>query len=555
MIGVYAKPHEAEIVFEFFELFKTPWEFFDKNHFYDVLIVTAEAISAANAKLILIYGAQQNAFDVAEGIETKPSIRSKFLKFEGIDIPLYGNLSAIIGNRRPFLPIQNSNSHAGVELKKSDQRIIRIGYDLFQEVAFLLTNGQPPQNALIPTIELHIAILRNLILNAGLSFVEIPPVPVGYNFITCLTHDIDFIRIRDHKFDHTMWGFLYRATIGTLINVLKNRRDWKDLYQNWKAVVILPLVYLGLCRDFWFKFDRYMELEENVAARSTFFFIPFKNRMGEKIPGKGTEWRAAKYDVMDIQDTVKKLVDKGFEVGVHGIDAWHDIVAASKEKARITDISGKMDVGIRMHWLCFDKDTFQILEEAGFYYDTTFGYNDAVGYRAGTSQVFKPIGVKNIFEMPLNIQDTALFNPKHMSLTKTEAWQLCQDLIEKTSHNGGVLTILWHDRSLSPERLYEDFYIKLLRELKNKKVWFTTATAACKWFKNRRAAKFENVKLDGNIIHIKMRKDNTDAQPPMKLRLYHPDTKQQTAKYIDLPWQGETELSISVSDLKDLKTA
>jgi hypothetical protein len=546
MIGVISKNNEKEIATEFFELFKTPWEFFDKNKTYDVLIVTAEYSGLANAKLVLIYDAKQNAFDIAEGIETKPSIHSKFLKFEGADFSLYGNLSAITGNGRPVLPIENSNSHAGVELEKSDQRIVRIGYSLFDEISFLLSNGQPPQNALSPTLDLHISILRSWILGAGIPVLEIPPVPAGYNFIVCLTHDIDFIRIRDHKFDHTMWGFLYRATIGSLLDVIKSKRNMKELYQNWKAVLMLPLIYLGLCRDFWFKFDRYTELEEKVAARSTFFLIPFKNRMGEKIAGKGAEYRAAKYDVTDIQDTVKKMVDKGFEVGVHGIDAWHDTMAASEEKARIVDISGKTDIGIRMHWLCFDKDTHQILEEAGFSFDSTFGYNDAVGYRAGTSQIFKPIGVKNIFELPLHIQDTALFNPKHLSLTKIEAWQLCQNLIEKTSHNGGVLTILWHDRSLSPERLYEDFYIKLLSELKNKKVWFATATDACMWFKIRRTAKFENVKLDGDVIHIKVSNDKNDTLPSMKLRVYQQNISKQTIKYTDLPWQSETYFSIKV---------
>jgi hypothetical protein len=343
-----------------------------------------------------------------------------------------------------------------------------------------------------------------------------------------------------------MWGFLYRATLGSLLDVAKSKRNLKELYQNWKAVLKLPLVYLGICRDFWFKFDRYMELEEKVDARSTFFLIPFKNKMGEKISGKGSEFRAAKYDVMDIKDTVKKLVDKGFEVGVHGIDAWHNVAAACEEKARIADISGKLDVGIRMHWLCFDKDTFQILEEAGFSYDTTFGYNDAVGYRAGTSQVFKPTCAKNISELPLHIQDVALFNPKHMSLTKIEAWQLCQDLIENASHNGGVLTILWHDRSLSPERLYEDFYIKLLAELKNKKVWFATATDACKWFRIRRTVKFENVKRHGDIIHITVSNYKNDTLPAMKLRVYQPDINMQTISFTDLPWQSESDFSIKV---------
>ena len=555
MIGVHAKKHEAEIVAEFFELFKTPWEFFDKNHSYDVLISTKEDFGAIDAKLVIIYDSSQNPFDSSEGIKTKFISNDKFLQVGDVQIPIYGQLSAITGHGIPLLQILNIVDSSGLEIHRPDQCIIRIGYDLFDEVLFLLSNGQPPENALIPTLDLHISTLRNLILRSSIPLVEIPPVPAGHNFITCLTHDIDFIRIRDHKFDHTMWGFLYRCIVGTLIDVFKGERDWKDLYQNWKAVVTLPFVYLGLLQDFWFQFDRYMEIERAMDARSTFFLIPFKNRVGEKVSGKISQRRASKYDITDIPDVVRKLIDHGFEVGVHGIDSWHNTKAACKEKARIADISGKKDVGIRMHWLCFDKNTFQTLEEAEFSYDSTFGYNDAVGYRAGTAQAFRPIDVKNILELPLNIQDIALFNPKHMSLNKYEAWKRCQDLIEKASSNGGILTILWHDRSLSPERLYEDFYIKLLNELKNKKVWFATAMEACNWFNNRRAAKYGNIEIDENVVHIKMLTDNKDSQPPMKMRIYHPAINHQSTNYIDVPWRGENELSISVSNLKGLKTA
>jgi len=553
MIGVLAKKQETEIVAEFFELFKTPWEFFDKTHDYDVLIVTVNDFSATNARLVIYYSSEQNVFDIQARIKTRPLGKNNFLQVEDGYLPVYGQLSEINGHGQPLYQIIDSEASAGLETKKHDQCIIRIGYDLFQEVAHLLSTGQPPKNALIPALELHISILRKLILYAGITFVEIPPIPAGYNFIVCLTHDIDFIRIRDHKFDHTMLGFLYRAVIGSLIDVLKRKRAVTELYQNWKAVFTLPFIYLGLAADYWFKFDRYMELENNVNAKSTFFVIPFKNKAGQKVTGKYAYRRAAKYDVMDIQDVVKTLINNQFEVGVHGIDAWHDTAAACQERNRIAAISGKKSVGIRMHWLCFDKNTFGTLDEAGFTYDSTFGFNDAVGYRAGTSQAFKPIGTKNIFELPLHIQDTALFNLKHMFLTKTEAWQLCQDLIEKTLVNGGVLTILWHDRSLSPERLYEDFYIKLLSELESKQVWFATANEAINWFKNRRAAKFDNVKLDGNVIHIKMLTYNEDTLPPMKIRIYHPDIKQkssssnqQAVNYIDLAWQGKTDFSVNL---------
>ena len=42
---------------------------------------------------------------------------------------------------------------------------MRVGYDLFAEVRTLLTTGQPSANAAIPALELHIALLRDLIVS------------------------------------------------------------------------------------------------------------------------------------------------------------------------------------------------------------------------------------------------------------------------------------------------------------------------------------------------------------------------------------------------------
>src|SRR5438876_5215843 len=106
-------------------------------------------------------------------------------------------------------------------------------------------------------MEMHIALLRDLITGCSISLVEIPPVPAGYSFTVCLTHDVDHVGIRNHKCDHTMFGFLYRATIGSVINVCKGRRSLRQLAANWAAAISLPLVHLGLAKDFWYQFDRY----------------------------------------------------------------------------------------------------------------------------------------------------------------------------------------------------------------------------------------------------------------------------------------------------------
>ena len=55
MIGVVYKSHEQAAAREFFELFKTPWEPYDRSHHYDVALSTSQDIPADTAaKLIVI---------------------------------------------------------------------------------------------------------------------------------------------------------------------------------------------------------------------------------------------------------------------------------------------------------------------------------------------------------------------------------------------------------------------------------------------------------------------------------------------------------------------
>ena len=102
--------------------------------------------------------------------------------------------------------------------------------------------------------------------------------------IHCLpTHDIDHPSIRRHKWDHTMFGFLYRAVIGSVLGGRSGRLPVRHLCTNWAAAARLPFVYLGLAKDFWYEFDRYLALEKDVD--STFFVLPFKDKPGRTVSG------------------------------------------------------------------------------------------------------------------------------------------------------------------------------------------------------------------------------------------------------------------------------
>ncbi len=302
-------------------------------------------------------------------------------------MPIYGNCLLFDGPGNEVLLHAGTNSAAAISMTSGGRAVVRLGFDLFEEVLHLLTKGQPAKLAGIPTLELHISLLRELIVSQGVTLVEIPPVPAGHRFIVCLTHDVDHPRVRYHMCDHTMFGFLYRALIGSVIDFCRGRRSLRQVVTNWKAAFSLPLVFAGLAKDFWNQLDRYLALEKGLA--STFFVIPTKGDAGVDAEGRTKRKRASRYALTDVADDLKKLLSANREIAVHGIDAWRDSAKGRDEREQIQEITGTAETGIRMHWLYFDSQAPSTLEKAGFSYDSTVGYNEAIGYRAGTTQVFK----------------------------------------------------------------------------------------------------------------------------------------------------------------------
>jgi peptidoglycan/xylan/chitin deacetylase (PgdA/CDA1 family) len=423
--------------------------------------------------------------------------------------------------------------------------MVRIGYDLLHEIRNLLIVGQPSRNANMPALELHIAFLRDLITGAGIPLVEIPPVPDGYRFIACLTHDVDHPSIRQHKCDHTMFGFLYRSVFVSLRNLMGGRIRVRDLVRNWAAVLKLPFIYLGLAKDFWSEFDdHYLELENDL--RSTFFVIPFKNCSGKNSHGPAPMFRAARYGAADIADTIRKLRSAGSEVGLHGIDAWCDSVRGRAELEEIRRATGVSTVGVRMHWLYYDQYSAAALEKAGAAYDSTVGYNETVGYRAGTTQAYKPLEATRLLELPLHVMDTALFYPAHLGFSPRQARTVLGRMADNAVQFGGCLTVNWHDRSLAPERLWDTSYRDLLQDIRNRGAWFATAGQAIAWFQKRRSVVFETDCMSPDTVRARVSAHESDHLPGLRLRVHKVrqscgTVTQGPAAYVDLTFDESAE--------------
>ena len=351
----------------------------------------------------------------------------------------------------------------------------------------------------------------------------------------------DFFGIRRHKFDRTLAGFAARASLGTLADVVRARRSLSEAARNWGALLSLPLVFLGLAQDFWRPFEEYARAQN--GRRSTFFLVPFKGRPGVAPGGTVEASRAVPYELSELREDVQQASASGHELAVHGIDAWRDADSGRAEMTELTSLTGQKTAGVRMHWLYFAEGSARHLENAGFSYDSTWGYNDAVGYRAGTSQVFRLPGSQSLMELPLSIMDSALFYSRRMGLSRGQALDLCRQIVEHARHFGGTLVINWHGRSLAPERLWGRFYCDLLAEIEEgDRVWFATAEETVRWFQRRRSIRFsEERSSSGSAIVVSA---GCPGTPASLVRTYRPTGIDDTAVQ-DRLFDGRQEMRLS----------
>ncbi len=540
MIGAAVSPVDVAIAEEFFELFKTPWEQAVPGRKYRVVLCTNGLIGDLDADVFLVYGSGVHAIDRAAGIEVEPLTGPIDATSQDATFPLYGRVALFAGNTGASA-LEARGRALDHQHRFGGRLVRRIGYDLFDEIRYLLTEGQPPVHALTPTLELHVAVLRRLLIESKVPFLEIPPRPAGHDFVCCLTHDVDFFGIRRHTFDRTLLGFVARASVRTLVDVIRGRRPLGEALRNWLALCSLPLVWLRLMRDFWRPFDDYARVEN--PRRSTFFLVPFKGRAGLAPDGSVHASRAVPYGISDIREEVQNAAARGGELAIHGIDAWRDADAGRAEKRQLESVTGKNTAGIRMHWLYFAADSPRQLEAAGFGYDSTWGYNEAVGYRAGTSQVFRPAGSETLMELPLSIMDSALFFPSRMNLAPEQASPLCDRIVANARRFGGTLVINWHERSLAPERLWGRFYGTLVEAIaKGDRAWFTTAGEAVDWFRWRRGITFRtDASCDRAQVQVSA---SAPAMPGAVIRIHRPSLL--GTEIEDIVYDGRATVEVEV---------
>ena len=281
--------------------------------------------------------------------------------------------------------------------------------------------------------------------------------PEGRSFGVCLTHDIDDIYPPGQ---HMLLSAAYSAArfdVASAGRQIAWRLTGKEHspYRNFRQII---------------------RLEKEYGGVSSFYFL-----------GRGEDFRRYRYDIGELGGDLGGIVDEGCEVGLHGgYNTYSNLDAMKDEKRRVERALNRTICGYRNHYLSFKvPDTWQLLAEAGFGYDSTLGYNDRPGFRNGMCHPFRPFSLRtgrpvDIVEIPLVIMDESLF---WKDRTFDEAWDVARRLVDQTAACGGVITLLWHNNAFASayRESRKRVYRKLLQYCSERNAWMTSGESIWKW--------------------------------------------------------------------------
>lgn len=300
-----------------------------------------------------------------------------------------------------------------------------------------------------------------------------PVWPSGKPFAVCLTHDVDRVSLfspRDHiRLSRIAW---------------KANRPFsdrlKDVFGHTFQIVN------GIFRlDLIACLERWLQVEREVHARSTFFF---SSGLGSI---KRRDSRDCVYELFDyvlfnnqkcsVAEMIRDIHHQGWEVGLH--PSWHsynDYDEMRRQKAALESELNHDVVSVRQHCLRFDvRITPRILTQSGFLYDSTLGFNDNVGFRLGTCYPHYVVDIGTdeqlpLTEVPLIIQDGALLSrTKGLRLDPRTAFDYVKQLTCAVEEVGGVLTVLWH-----PDYIYDQdwwgLYCEMLQYFRAKNAYMSS---------------------------------------------------------------------------------
>ncbi len=344
-------------------------------------------------------------------------------------------------------------SSAG-EIFEIGERCICISKDIISSAFYFLTcwqeyaSGQKlsPENrydfqeshqkfwdfADIPVVDYYVDMLDRAFSMRIPEFSGKPRWPENKDFCMTLSHDVDY------------WNYWTPEEIKRMNRYNLGRFTKQPLKSMYK------MLFHNLDKRLFYnptrRHSRVIAFEHKHSVQSTSFLLAMEdNPDPRKNYVVDPEYRT------EIQNFYTLLNQTGAELHASP-EAAFSLEQLDKELGLLREM-GFHPIGSRSHRLAFSfQETFAILEKAGILYDSTLGYWEHAGYRAGISFPFKPFNLSenrpfNILEIPMHVMDVSLFSPIAMNQNFESGRRWLLNRIKHTRKQKGHLSLLWHYRT------------------------------------------------------------------------------------------------------------
>ena len=266
------------------------------------------------------------------------------------------------------------------------------------------------------------------------------------SFTVALTHDVD-----------NPWRWTRIGVRGSAARLKRNALGVRlgPAFREATALAAAPVHRMRGTDPNW-RFEQIVAEERRRGAHGSTFFV----LAGHHDPHDGPTPET--YDELRPQ-LIQTLRETGAEIGLHGsYTAAEDPGRLAEEKASLEALAGPV-AGHRYHYL--RADPHRNIAELPFSYDTTLGFPDALGFRAGIARPFHPWDFErdapaDVLEIPLAAMDATLAEDRYLGLSAKRAAPRLETLLDWAAANGGAFAILWHPDRFDPlssggwDRLY-----------------------------------------------------------------------------------------------------
>ena len=258
-----------------------------------------------------------------------------------------------------------------------------------------------------------------------------------------ISHDIDHITVSEHLFRDVI---IPKYFLRMHIELLSGKISGREYMLRWSDFV----------KNKWQNIDELITFN-NINKVPSSFFIAVNKGVGLNYSNEAAIlW-------------IDQMLSRRCELGIHGI-AYNNLAEMNKEFQLFKDLTNSTSFGIRMHYVRNSNQTFDLLNQVGYRYDST------------VHDFKNPYQIGKMWEFPFQIMDGWIIEnyKSWQSIHLEQAKENTIKLIDKAAAMDlKYLGIDFHDRYFSHSfKTWLEWYMWLIEYLKSNKIDFVNFNTA-----------------------------------------------------------------------------